>query len=447
MSIFNISKLLIILFLVMGVALSGCFVAENPYTAVAPGMWRATLTLDPVAASVRGESAAAGGFGKLEEIVRGELPFNFEVKYEGANRFYIEIHNGEERIRVDSISFGRDRKTAKDTILIHFPVFDSYIRAIYQEKVMQGEWVVNYRENYTIPFVAKQGEAHRFTTLRKPPAANVSGRWEVRFDSEGEQPYLAVGEFQQQDNYLTGTFLTETGDYRFLEGTVQDDKVYLSCFDGSHAFLFEAKMQPNGTLSGSFLSGTHYRATWEARRNSEFQLNDPHSLTFLKPGYDRVEFAFENPDGKIISLNEPPYQGKVTIIQLMGTWCPNCRDETEFLLQYRKKNPQLDIAIIGLAFERYRDRDRSMQAIRQYRDYFQLDYEILLAGTSSDKAEAARALPMLNQVLSYPTMIIVDKRGRVRQIHTGFSGPATSAYAAFQREFDDLIKQLLAESS
>ncbi len=434
---------LLLLLLGITMAFSGCLVPQNPYTGLPPGVWRAVLRLDPMMSAPRGVVSENTKM-QFEEVSEGDLPFTFEVKYENDTSFYIEIINGTERIRVDDITIGRDRSTAKDTIIINFPVFDSYIRGIWQENIIEGEWVVNNRENYHVPFVAKQGENYRFTTMQKKPDMDVSGKWEVTFEEDSSK---AIGEFKQKGNYLTGTFMTETGDHRFLEGTVQANKLYLSAFDGSHAYLFEAKILPDSTLIGVWHSGTHYKTTWTARRNAAFQLSDANSLTYLKPGYKNFDFAFKNRDGQTISLNDDRYKGKVKIVQILGTWCPNCRDETEFLLDYRKKNPDVPFEVIGLAFERHQDKEKAMEAIQRYKRFFNIDYEILLAGNSDDKDKASQALPMLNRVISFPTMIIIDQHNQVQEIHTGFSGPATSGYEPFKREFDTFMRQLVAKNS
>ncbi len=252
---------------VLATAWLSCLVIENPYTGLPPGPWRGVLELEPrsLASNPRGEPLPQFLNLEFEEVTQGELPFNFEVRYTDEQKFYIEIINGQERIRVDSIIIGRDRSTAKDTVLISFPAQGSYIRAIFEEDVMEGEWVVDKQENYRIPFKAYQGQGHRFTTLRKVPVLDISGRWEMSFEAQGEAPYMAIGEFEQEGNYLTGAFLTETGDYRFLEGTAQESKLYLSYFDGAHALLFEAKIRPDSTLIGSFRSGKHYKAIWTAK--------------------------------------------------------------------------------------------------------------------------------------------------------------------------------------
>jgi len=424
-----------------------CIVVNEPFNHLPPGPWRAILKLEykPVTSNPEGKPLPEKMNMSFEEVSQGELPFNFEVIYDTPDSFHLEIINGEERIVVNDITIGLDRATAKDTLIINFPVYDSYIYAIYEEDILEGDWIVNNREGeYRIPFVARHGQGHRFTTLRKEPVIDLSGRWEATFEIDEESPYPAIAEFQQNGNELTGTFMTETGDYRYLEGTVQANKMYLSCFDGSHAFLFEAKIQEDSTLIGSFRSGKHYRTLWTARRNPNATLSSPDDLTYLREGYDGFRFAFPNPEGDTISLEDEQYQGKVRLVQIMGTWCPNCRDETNFLTQYLSENPNSELSVIGLAFERYKERDKSMQAIQTYKERMEIPYEILYAGYYNKK-EAAKALPMLNQIVSYPTMIFVDKTGKVRRIHTGFSGPATSTYNEFKADFESFVNQLLNE--
>lgn len=439
-----------VLYLLVVFGLNSCFFsAENPYTGLPPGVWRAVLKLEnnPINPNPRGEPLPDKVNLKFEEITNGELPFLFEVKYVTPDSFYIEIINGEERIVVNDIKIGRDKSQAKDTILINFPVFDSYIKGYFLENAIDGQWVVRNKENYSIPFVARHGRDYRFTNLRKEPVMDVSGRWETTFEIGTPDEYKGVGEFKQNGNHLTGTFLTETGDYRYLEGTVQANKLYLSCFDGTHAFLFEGKIDPvDSSMIGSFRSGHLYQTSWEAKFNPKAKLADANSLTYLKSGYDRFDFSFENPDGKKVSLRDARYKNKVKIIQLMGTWCPNCRDETEFLVEYLKEHPSQDVEVIALGFERYKDKEKAMGALRTYKEHFKMDYELLLAG-NSNKAEASQVLPMLNAVLAFPTMVVVDQNDRVQLIHTGFSGPATSEYKQFKSEFSRFISQLLTNKS
>lgn len=432
----------ILLLLLMHVC--SCVVVENHYTSVAPGVWRAVLQLTPntISPNKKGEPLPEKVNLKFEEATEGELPFLFEVKYKNDTAFTIDIINGEERIGVsaEDIVIGRNKETGKDTILINFPVFGSYIRAIYRERVMEGEWVVPAK-SLSIPIIAHYGQNHRFTTLTKKPVADLSGKWECTFDLNSEKPYKAVGEFKQNGNILRGTFRTETGDYRFLDGEVQADKFYLSCFDAAHAFLFEGKIKTDGTLNGLFRSGKTGQEVWEARKNDNFDLRNANSLTTLKNDNQSIDFTFPNSEGKQISLKD--YKDKVKIIQIMGTWCPNCRDESNFLIDYLSKNPEKKLGVVALAFER--NADIATTQVATYKNKMHVPYEILIAGTSTKKEEAAKALPWISDVIAFPTMVIIDKKNKVRRIHTGFDGPATSKYTDFVKEFDILIKELLAE--
>lgn len=259
-------------FAVAGMLLfSRCLVVDNTYTGLPPGPWRAVLKLEnnPVSPNPKGEPLPEKLNMKFEEVTEGELPFNFEVKYDSPDKFHLEIKNGAELIRIDNIIMGRDRKTAKDTVIIPFPANQSQIRAIFEENIMEGDWVVPGKEDKRIHFVAWHGDNYRFTQLRKPPAADVSGLWELTLGLDTGAPYAATGTFTQQGNHLTGSLTMESGEYRNLEGTVQADKLYLSRFDGAQALLLEARLAPDGSMIGSFRSGNEVRTIWSAIRKSE----------------------------------------------------------------------------------------------------------------------------------------------------------------------------------
>ena len=369
-----------LLLLTLAFIIQGCITIDTAFEGLPPGQWRAVLKLDnrPKVSNKKGEPLPELMGLKFEEVSQGELPFTFEVVHTSPKDFHINIINGDERIRVDDITIGLDRQTAKDTVIINFPLYDSYIKAIFEERVMEGDWIVTNRgEYYSIPFEAHHGRNHRFSTLKKTPKIDVSGKWEVTF-SPTEDPEKAIGEFVQEGNKVTGTFLTETGDYRFLEGEIQANKLYLSVFDGAHAFLFEAKILEDETMIGSFRSGKHYRVLWEAKRNENVKLTSANELTFLNEGYDKVEFEFENPEGKMISLNDERYKGKNKIVQIFGTWCPNCRDETDFLLDYLKRKNPKNLEVIALAFEKHKEKEKAMATIKRYRDKLEAPYELSL---------------------------------------------------------------------
>lgn len=435
------------LFIGLLTLMSACVAIENPYPKLAPGRWRGVLQVDP------SQSSRVGGKSdqqkerdiQFEEVTEGELPFEFDVIYDTPDSFHIVLINGEEEIIASDILFGLDRRTAKDTLTVNFPLYDSYLEAVCESGVMQGHWVVNYKENYRIPFVAKFGEGYRFTQLRKPPALDLTGTWAVTFQPGEPDAYPAIAEFAQQGNALTGTFRTETGDYRFLEGTVQTNKLYLSCFDGAHAFLFEGKIMEDGSLIGSFRSGNHYQAYWTAQRDSAFTLADPDNLSRPSDPDQPVQISFPDSRGNTVSLEQPEYAGRPVVLQIMGTWCPNCLDETRFLRDYLTTHPDIDLPIISIAFERYRDAEQVLPLLERYRQRLDLKWPVLWGGYA-DKTEASLALPFLDGLKAYPTMVFLDREHRIHRIHTGFNGPATSQYKQFASDFHNFVNRLAGPS-
>ncbi len=416
---FRLNSLGSLTFLVVIILLySSCVEIARPYDKIPPGVWRAELKLSD------------------EDV----LPFNFEVAYDNEGELIIEVINAEERIPVRDITFGKT-KDLQDTIVMGFPLMDSYITATYRENILDGIWHVNNRANYEIPFEAHFGQDHRFSTDREVPKQDLTGTWEATFELETEDEYPAIGEFEQKGNFLTGTFRTETGDYRYLQGIVLGDKFFMSAFDGGHAFLFKGEISAENLLVGSFSSGSHYRTNWVARLNPDAMLTSEYELSQITTSDKKISFSLPNQDGEIVSLGDQKYAGKAKLITIMGTWCPNCLDEAQFLIDYMKQHDMSDVEIIALAFEKYRDSEQATQRIKEYKERLGIPYDILLAGYY-DKAEATENLGWIDKVISYPTLLFVNKDNEVLKVHTGFNGPATSQYPSFVDQFDKMIEKI-----
>lgn len=323
------------------------------------------------------------------------------------------------------------------------PVFGSEFKGKIAGKKIIGDYY-NYNKSnvHPIPFVATLGINDRFDVTNNP-SVSYSGNWQANFGSV-ENPSPAIGIFNQKENIVTGTFQTEIGDYRYLQGVVNDNKMQLSCFDGAHAFLFTAALN-DGKIDGIFYSGDSWKQKWVAEKTDNPELGDMKKLTFLKPGYDRLTFAFPNEKRDTISLDDEKYKDKVVLVQIFGTWCPNCMDETRYLVELHKKYNSLGLEIVGLDYETKTDFDYFKTRIERFRKDLNVPYELVLAGPANKKL-AAETLPMLNKVISYPTAIFIDKSGNVREIHTGFSGPGTGEkYEHYKKEAEELVEKLLSE--
>lgn len=401
------------------VALSLCFVSCNKdkkTQSLAEGVWR----------------------GVFEVMDNEVLPFNFKVSKNITGAYTMQIMNAEEVVTVDEISI------TGDSVRIQTPIFEGYFTGTFTEKSINGKFIKESLDRI-VPFKAKFGQEERFI-VKSLSTEDVSGIWEAYFSPNMDAEYVGKGIFMQEGNKVTGTFRTTTGDYRYLDGVMDADSLKLSAFDGAHVFLFKAKVT-DSSMTGMFYSGNHFKEPFTAIRNDAFELVSPDSLTFINEGYDKLAFTFPDVNGNHISLADERFGNKVVIVQLMGTWCPNCLDETKFLVDYLNAAENKDVAVIGLAFESAKTKEKAFEGIERLKKRIGVPYPILLAQYGSyDKVAAQEKLPMLNHVLSYPTTIFVDKKGKVRKIHTGFNGPATGKkFIAFKRDFHQLITQLTSE--
>lgn len=383
------------------------------------GIWRATLK-------------TSGGV---------EIPFNFELA-DSAGKKYLDIINGKERLRVNEIS------QEGDSIRIQMPLFDSEIMAFSENGKLTGRWVKHLATtNVSMPFQAESNVEWRFFKAGSTPKADLNGKWSTTFiNADGTDTTLAIGQFEQKGSKLYGTFLTTTGDYRFLEGTVSGDNFFLSCFDGSHAFLFSGKVKGNAIVDGKMYSGYSAIENWTAKKDEQAVLPDAYSLTGLKPGYKTINFSFPDLEGNIVSLKDEQFKNKVVVVQFFGSWCPNCMDETAFMVPFYNKYKNKGFEVIGLGYERTTEAQRSRKNISRLKERFKVTYPMLLTGYTNAPGEVVKSLPMLDKFMAFPTTIIIDKKGEVRKIHTGFSGPGTGKYyTEFVEEFEKFINELLAE--
>jgi len=401
--------------LLLVAGLAGCLAKKESLNLLKTGEWRAIIR-------IQGQ----------------DLPFNLEVVKDRADAYRMYLRNDEEKILLDEIT------VAGDSVDIVLHLFDANIKALISGDTLRGEFILNYAANYRVPFLAFHGQSYRFesrATGKNTP--RYSGKYAVQFIHE-QDTTPAIGIFRQENDKLTGTFLTPTGDYRFLEGNVSaEGRLQLSTFDGNHAYLFNAVAQSDGNLSGDFYSGKTMHATWTAQKNESATLPDADKLTYLRAGYDRVAFSFPDINENIVSLTDGQFRDKVVILQLFGTWCPNCLDETQFLTAWYDNNKDRGIEIIGLAYERKDDFTYARNRIKKMINKLDIHYPIVVAGTD-DKEAASKTLPMLNKVVAFPTTIFIGRDGKVKKIHTGFSGPGTgSYYDMYMQQFNETVNELV----
>ncbi|HEY3403853.1 MAG TPA: redoxin domain-containing protein [Ohtaekwangia sp.] len=397
--------------------LVSCASERESTVSLKTGIWRATI-----------------------EIQGNDLPFNFELLSDKQGGYDIFLRNAGERLLLDEVS------VKHDSIDITLHIFDANIKAKVEGDSLTGLFIKNYEKDYKIPFRAAYGQSFRFEhPENQTDIPDFSGKYSVTFLHEKDTT-LAIGIFEQQGDSVTGTFLTPTGDYRYLQGNVVNNTMHLSTFDGNHAYLFRATKNTDNTLQGEYLSGKTWQETWTGVKNENATLPDAESLTYLKKGYDKIEFTFPDINGKPVKLTDEKYQNKVVILQLFGTWCPNCMDETKFLAPWYQANKQRGVEIIGLAYERKDDFTYASDRVKKMISKLSVEYDFVIAGTN-DKEKASLTLPMLNKVVAFPTTIFIGKDGKVKKIHTGFEGPGTGVYyEQFIQHFNETVNELLGEN-
>lgn len=374
--------------------------------------------------------------GALHTSDNQEIPFNMYLLNDGS----IQIYNHKEIVDMEKIIY------EKDSFIIKSPVFEGYIKAKRSKEGINGYFTNNSLDR-KIKFTANNG-AERFKIKNYKTVYNFSGKWKVVFNPGEVEEYNAVGIFDQNGSKISGTFRTTTGDYGFMEGVSEGNSVMMSTFNGARSYLFKGNLE-NDSITGYFYRGNYDKIPFKAFRDEEFSLPNPNSLTVMNDSAsNRFKFSFKDSRGVLVSDYDSIFDNKVVVIQIMGTWCPNCLDETVFISDFIKKNNYKDLRFVSLAFEYAKTKQKAIENINKLEKRFDIKYPILLAqyGTSN-KVEAQKKLPSLNQVISYPTLIFIDRNKNVRRIHTGFNGPATGKkYQKFKNEFKDLVIKLIEEN-
>lgn len=360
--------------------------------------------------------------------------FNFSFNEITKDSLEVSIYNGDEVLK-------QPVKKINDSLFFNFPVFDKWFKLkLVSDSLIEGEMTMPSKGD-KMKFVGKINSSLENRNYSNHDANNLfTGKWKVKFNDGGDYAD-AIGVFNVSDKNAVGTFLTETGDYRYLQGSTKNDSIYLSCFDGAHVFLFKAKVFGKDSISGDFYSGANYKDSWSGRKNANFELRRADTITKFIGDSTRFSFEFPDVEGVPFIYPNPIARGNnITLIQLMGTWCPNCKDEVVYYQELMRKYD--DITVVALCFEHPNSFEEKAERVKQLQKKYNIEYPLLIAG-NVNKQESSDLLPFLNHVVSYPTTVIVDKTGKVRRVHTGFYGPGTGDYYVnYKSEMESFLETL-----
>lgn len=362
------------------------------------------------------------------------VPFRMLVS-EGNNGLGVALLDGESRIESTSASFH------EGILHVKWDYYDARLDATLQDGVLRGEYGrLTRRGPVKMVFTAKP-----FQPVAVPDdgVSNFGGKWTLKAGESAGSVWSAS--FRQAGAEVTGTIQAVDGDFGTLSGTVKGDALTLSHFDAIRTTVLSLRLKPDGTLEGT-MNGTRAirgaRAA-EAAAKGIPDPPDPSRYTNVKDPSKPLEFTAPGLDGKPVSASD--FRGKVLIVTIMGSWCPNCHDEAPFLEELYRKYKDKGLQVIALAFEYTGEIERDAEQVRAFNRRHGVTYPALLAGTTNE-GEVQRVLPQLANFGAFPTSIYAGRDGRVRKVHTGFSGPATGAeFPRLKAELERAVIVLLEE--
>jgi thiol-disulfide isomerase/thioredoxin len=364
------------------------------------------------------------------KTTHGTVPFIINIS-NTKDKFSAVLQNGGEKIPLEV-------KLSDTGISIPIQSFELSLELNYpQNGVMYGH-LVRHNKNPKLktPVSATWGKLTRFPEVDAPPSVDLTGKWAVTLTHDTSEKEKGVLIFKQHKNKIEGSILTPTGDYRYMEGIVTENKFMAASFDGVYNYLFTGEII-EGKIKAEILNS--YKTQVEGIRDDKAALPDAYAQTKVSS----LKFEFPDVFGKKVNLQDEKFKNKPVIIQIFGSWCPNCLDEMNFLIQWSSKNSNRPIEILALAFERSLDsKGAKAQLLKTYKKY-QIPYTVLLAGSTSEDKPMEK-LKGLKNFISFPTTIFLNKNHEVVKVHTGFSGPSTGEYYdKWKNEFNTIVDELL----
>jgi thiol-disulfide isomerase/thioredoxin len=372
-----------------------------------------------------------------------QVPFQFGIAQTatGVSGWFF---NGDERVVSDSGQLNSGH------LVLEFP---TYGRRIDAQLDGSGTFTGSYGPAAlgstlrTYPFSAQRaGSEH----TRAGKAPSIDGLWIVTADSQkaGEKSWRFI--VHQTGAQIRAAILRVDGDTGALTGSWQDGRFVLSHFDGARPLLLEVTPAPNQAITvllrnsnGSDVTLTGYRAA-DARARGIPDAADPTRHTGVKDPAQPFQFSFPNLNGQLVSNTDSRFRGKVVVVDIAGSWCPNCHDEAPFLETLYRKYHARGLEIVTLSFEEPEQYANPVR-LRAFVKDFGLDYTVLLAGTLD---ELHAKVPQAVDLDAYPTTFFVGRDGLVKSVHAGFAAAATGSFnTQLKRDFTATIEKLLADKA
>ena len=401
------------------------------------GWWVPIVAFAAIAGAAAGRAAshtgvALAGRWDATVVVNGvEIPFLFEI--EGDERAVKgSFFNGERRI---TSTAGR---VENGVLELSFDQYAARLEATEREGALTGEYRRGARAPY--PFKARRASDAPGATADAPA---IDGTWIVAAKSnKGEAAWRFL--VRQTGATVSATILRVDGDTGTLSGSYGDGRFVLSHFSGARPLLLEVTPLADGTLTLRQNAKTELIAVRAdtARARAIGEPTDPAAHTRVKDPSEPFRFRFPNLDGQIVSNDDAKFRGKVVLVNISGSWCPNCHDEAPFLAALHRKYQPQGLEVVTLSFEEA-DQLANPTRLRAFIGQYGLGYTVLLAGVPDD-VEAK--VPQAVNLNAFPTTLLLGRDGRVRAVHTGFPSPGSGEfYVRAERDITEHVERLLAE--
>jgi thiol-disulfide isomerase/thioredoxin len=382
-------------------------------------------------ALLTGPAPLAGNWRAALDLEGGTLRFSIRVDT-GAAPLAARLCNGESCQPFSAI------RVAGDSVVFDLADYAATIRAVHRGDSLVGAYSnVGNRGPRTIPFRAARG-----LWPAEPSTPALLGAWDAWFVA-GERRSPRVLELHNAEPGLVGTVLSNSGDYGAFWGSAWGTRFSLGHFDGSFVYLITGELVGD-TLRGVFHAGLRSQTPFTATRSEGRPHLKPPTEVTTADTTEPFRFAFPDLGGALVTNEDPRFLGKVVLVDIFGTWCPNCHDAAPTLLDLYRAYHSQGFEVVSLAYEVTGDPAIDGQLVQRFREKFGIPWTILLAGVNDTDLTAA-TLPQLAGFTAYPTLLFLDRTGRIRRIHAGFYGPATGAqFTKLRADLHLYVEQLLA---
>ncbi|MFA5907241.1 MAG: TlpA disulfide reductase family protein [Vicinamibacterales bacterium] len=395
----------------------------------------ALLIATAFAASPAAQAPSPSGLWDAAVVVGGlEIPFRFEISGTGpsvSGWFF----NGDEKVASTGGKF------ENGSLVLNF---DHYATSL-EATLVNGRFAGTYtRTNGFYPFYAK-----RFAPSPAFPneVPAIDGVWQIGGvkSNKGEAAWRLI--VRQSGAEVTAAILRVDGDTGALAGTFRDGKFVVSHFSGARPLVLELTPARDGSLEivrNRQERMVAVRAS-EARLKDVPEPTDPSRHSSVKDPTEPFKFSFPDVTGKMVSSTDERFRGKVVIVSISGSWCPNCHDEAPFLAALYRKYQSKGLEIVSLSFEEDAQRDKGYPRLLAFNKRYGVEYTVALAGEQADVAEK---VPQIHNLNSFPTTIFLGRDGLVRGVHAGFAGAASGAFhESAKEEITATVERLLAETT